>query len=546
MSTWPAPGPGRWTLELAHFPVGQTPVYRGLYRAASREGTQVTMARYGAALSHLEMAHVNDRAYLRPIPLLEPPARLAGSTPPRWALWLLTRVLPRFRRRSRAARRAVDGRIWREDGTHWYEHRRPAVEAANLALQDEEPAILSDDELAGHLARAMANCREGIRLHFELVGPNGLPLGELLAAASDWGIAPREVLGLLHGASPAAAEPARELAPVAGAVAGRGSCPASLDGLRTLGPEAAAALDSYLTRHGHRVVAGFDVDEPTLRELPQLVVGSVRALAERDERDRSGSLEDGTAPVRDRVPQTERPRFDDLLSEARYGYGLRDDNSGLTLHWPSGLLRRALLEAGRRAVATGRAHRPEDLFELTPDEVAPFVAGAGPARPELEERAVLRSEHLRAEAPRTIGPEEPLPDLGALPPALRRVGRAFVACYELLDSAPMDTALAGTGIGRDVVRGRARAASDPSEALERLEPGDVLVVPFTTPAYNAVLPMVSALVVEEGGELSHAAIVARELGIPAVIGVGALVDRVTDGSVVEVDPVAGRVRLLDA
>jgi phosphohistidine swiveling domain-containing protein len=80
----------------------------------------------------------------------------------------------------------------------------------------------------------------------------------------------------------------------------------------------------------------------------------------------------------------------------------------------------------------------------------------------------------------------------------------------------------------------------------RMEPGDVLVTPTTTPAFNAVLAIAGGLVVEEGGLVSHAAVMARELGIPAVVGVAGAVDAIGDGATVEVDPCSGRVRVLHA
>jgi pyruvate,water dikinase len=104
--------------------------------------------------------------------------------------------------------------------------------------------------------------------------------------------------------------------------------------------------------------------------------------------------------------------------------------------------------------------------------------------------------------------------------------------------------LSGTGIGDGIVRGRARVAADPGEALALIEPGDVLVVPFTTPAYNAVLPIAVGLVVDEGGALSHAALVARELGISAVVGVTSGTRLIPDGAEVEVDASKGLVRVL--
>ena len=88
-----------------------------------------------------------------------------------------------------------------------------------------------------------------------------------------------------------------------------------------------------------------------------------------------------------------------------------------------------------------------------------------------------------------------------------------------------------------------RVAHVAEDVLSTLEEGDVLVTTFANPAYNTVLMIAGALVCEEGGPLSHAAVMARELGIPAVIGARGAMTGIADGDTVEVDPVAGRVRV---
>ena len=85
---------------------------------------------------------------------------------------------------------------------------------------------------------------------------------------------------------------------------------------------------------------------------------------------------------------------------------------------------------------------------------------------------------------------------------------------------------------------------DLMDAVDQLEPGDVLVAPFTGPSINSLLPVLGALVVEEGGAMCHAAIVAREFGLPAVIGAHGATARVPHGAQVEVDGRLGVVRLL--
>jgi rifampicin phosphotransferase len=103
----------------------------------------------------------------------------------------------------------------------------------------------------------------------------------------------------------------------------------------------------------------------------------------------------------------------------------------------------------------------------------------------------------------------------------------------------------GEGIGTTVQRGRARLVLGAGRAVDELQMGEVLVAPMTSPSYNLLLSLAGALVTEEGDALSHAAIMARELGIPAVVGAAGATTEIHDGDLVEVDPQAGAVRLIE-
>lgn len=105
---------------------------------------------------------------------------------------------------------------------------------------------------------------------------------------------------------------------------------------------------------------------------------------------------------------------------------------------------------------------------------------------------------------------------------------------------PDGCVLQGTGASGGRVRGRARLIRSVAEAA-RLEPGDILVAAATDPGWTAIFPLASGLVIEVGGQLSHAAIVAREYGIPAVINLPGAMQAIRDGQVLEVDGTLGRV-----
>jgi pyruvate,water dikinase len=93
-----------------------------------------------------------------------------------------------------------------------------------------------------------------------------------------------------------------------------------------------------------------------------------------------------------------------------------------------------------------------------------------------------------------------------------------MAIIGAMQGEPSADPLSGTGVGSATCGGAARVVTTIDDALTRLEPGDVLVTGFTGPAWNSVLPMLGAIVVEEGGSRCHAAIVAREFALPAVVG----------------------------
>ena len=247
------------------------------------------------------------------------------------------------------------------------------------------------------------------------------------------------------------------------------------------------------------------------------------------------------------VGDADRAELARLVSDARATAGLRDDNGAVTAAWPAGLLRRAMLAAGRVLVDRGALSRTEHAIEVTVDELVAASRRSQPAGRASPSRhgPPTRAARSALVPPLQLGPTVDIP-LDALPLPDADGGRGPSSRCARSSTAPVGAraGLDGDGIGDAVYRGRACVAADPGDALDRLEPGDVLVAFGTTPAYNMALSIVGAVVVEEGGLLSHAAVIARELGLSAVIGAAGAMDEIPDGALVEVDPVAGRVRVL--
>lgn len=494
--TWDPPGKGDWRGLHDHFTRPVTPEYQRLLAKGMEAGEAESFARYGLPVRTILCRFVNGRVYIAAAPLVGP---ATAAVPPAPLLWLACRVVPAFRRRAAIARSAVAGRIWLQEAAHWYEVERPAWQARGAELESVDPARLSDADLADHLRLVRQAADDGYRTHFRLHGPDLLPLGMLLARGEDWGIDGGVMLGLLAGSSPAST--------------------------------GATPLPAW------RLVTGYDLDSRAAAELPMLAAlapwsGGRTAAPERD-------------AVRALVPTADHDEFDQLVDDARSVCDLRDDNGIWAAAWPAGLLRRAMLEAGRRLVHRGLLLEPSHGVEVTVAELTSLL-GDEPAvvsAAQVAERARRRSAAVPP--PAALGSAVDLP-VSALPVAMRTMVRALLA---VRDHGSVDTTgrepLDGDGIGDAVAVGRAVLVDDATgDALARFEPGDVLVTRGTTPAFNVLLACAGAVVTEEGGQLSHAAVVARELGLPGIIGAAGAMTRIPDGALVEVDPVAGRVRVL--
>jgi len=214
--------------------------------------------------------------------------------------------------------------------------------------------------------------------------------------------------------------------------------------------------------------------------------------------------------------------FNRLLRWAqRYAPVREDALADIGLAWPQ--MRRMLAELGGRLVAAGRIAAPEDVYWLRPDEILGAPVG------DVAERKALWRGRRRATPPQAL-PQHTFVDRfeGWFPASGKQEGAV----------------LHGTGASAGQVTATARVLSGPAD-FGRMQPGEVLVASITTPAWTSLFTLAAAVVTDVGGPLSHSSIVAREYGIPAVLGTGVATRRIPDGARVRVDGDAGTVTLLD-
>lgn len=542
-----APAPGRWELETAHHGLRPlSPFIRQAYQRAFEGGIVEPLQRYGLPLATVEARFVHGCLYMRPLAVGEKPGSSPKAPPPAFVMTLFTRLHPELRRRAKTAARAFAERTWRHEVDRWFDHDRAAQVAENLAIQDVDVESLDDGALRSHLDRALTHFENSARRNLATHGGDLIPTGDLIAHCEDWGIDANDAAALLVGSSPGTIETAVMLAPVAAARRRHGASATSLatvDEVRALDAAAHTAVDAWLRLHQWRTVTSDDLDRPTLAEVPSLQLSALLNAGEGLD-----VAEPDIAAVRSRVPAEHRATFDGLVAEARYGHRQREDIRGLCWNWPCGLVRRALLEVGRRLRAANRIHDIEHVVEFLPDELARTLQGADvPTADTLAERAAERDRVEAAPPPRWLGDDEPEPPLDAFPAPMARVTRAMLANLAADATPPPaprgDATVTGVGIGGTVYRGRACVVDDLMLAHDLLQPGDVLIAPFTGPSINSLLPIIGALVVEEGGPFCHAAIVAREFGCTALTGAHDATTRIPHGTDVEVDPVSGTVTI---
>ena len=541
--TWDAPGPGFWELDRSHFVGGETPLIQHIQANAMPAGLRRVFAELGTPADTLDCAFVNGFMYTRLRPLIAAD-RPAKNLPPRFVLRAVGRFHPEFRRRTKAAERARIERPWRKVVDDWERGGRALIESQNLAIQKVDLSELDDTTLIEHVHEVVEHCRASWEHHFWLHGYDLGPIGSYLAGCREWGVEPNDAIPLLEGASPSTVGPMHVLASLRRAVESSGVVPRDLDEVRAISSDAANNLDRYLEYRGAMMVSRYDIDGVTLAEIPDVVLSTILNGVERAVGD---GVQHRIEVIRARVPVTNQEDFDSRLEEARAAMNLRDDNGPTTAEWPLGLLRMALLEIGRRMVAAGHAVQSADALELRPDEISlATMTGNGPNLDELDRRRRHRHHLASLDPPQSLGEREPEAPLELLPKPLADVVRMVKIVIEQLGMGGERSTggLTGVGIGDRIVRGRACRADSPEQAIDRLRRGDVLVVPCTTPAYNAVLTLAGAVVTADGGPLSHAAVLARELGISAVVGARGALTEIPDGALVDVDPVAGEVRIV--
>jgi pyruvate,water dikinase len=294
-------------------------------------------------------------------------------------------------------------------------------------------------------------------------------------------------------------------------------------------------LEGFLARHGHRAVAEIDVGMPRWSDDPTYVLG-VRAnylrvedpdLAPNAQFVRGGrAAEAAVRGLVSRVRRRSRLRAAAVrwsLGRVRELVGMRETHKdylvGVLAH-----VRAQLAAVGSELAEAGMLATPEDVFFLDLVQARAALAGTDLRVVIAQRREAYQRELCRRQVPRIMLSDGTQPEALASP-----------------DLRPADGQLTGTPASAGTVTGTARVVLDPVGAY--LEPGEILVAPSTDPGWTPLFLTAGGLVMEMGGANSHGAVVAREYGIPAVVGVPDATLRITTGQQIAVTGATGLVEL---
>ena len=308
-----------------------------------------------------------------------------------------------------------------------------------------------------------------------------------------------------------------------------------------LPPAAQVAVFNFMSRYGMRGLGEIDLGRPRWREEPVHVLQTLQSYLGITDPDKAPDIVFARG---DEAAQKAAQKFINAVRQLRGGWfksrlvrlaisryralaGLREAPKFFAIRM-MGIIRQGLLESGRALVEAGLLENHDDLFFLYAPELEEAAAQktiTNKMRENIKERRETLSREMRRKQ---------------LPRVLLSDGRAFFEGFRAADGD--ENAIAGDPVSPGVVEGAVRVVLNPHET--QLLPGEILVCPGTDPAWTPLFLAAGGLVMEVGGMMTHGSVVAREYGIPAVVGVHEATTRLKTGQRVRVDGSSGRVLVM--
>jgi pyruvate,water dikinase len=548
-----------WQFNSAH--KDPVPLLVDAVITAFLEGGNVSLEQVALPF-YLRLVRVNTYQYLGMLPTTAPPEvvmkgmGLLNRTAPGLFKMVMGKMGAGMSKKSEAA---LDPLIERFEA-YWYDELLPEIKQHIAYFESSDLRGLSLDQLRAHLAEALKRVERMGALH-------GVVL-PMLYAMSQFeelycelfeGTTTLDALRLTQGFDNKVMEGDRALWRLSRTARSIPEVRAILteqatgDVIHALEKSAAsqpflADLLAWLKQYGQRLNSVFALLEPGWIEDPTPAIQNLQAyLAQAEPRPEMdpttlvAEREKAVAEARAKLatyPQPVVERFETLLKAAQIATIVHEDHN----FWIDQRLfyhvRQLILEFGQRLAQAGTLEAANDVWHLTLDELQ--NGRDVPLKRLVRERKaeLARFSHIT-----------PPPMLGTMPPFEMTDGGPVMRAMFKGEMSPANsnqpeankvTGLAGSA---GVARGTARVIHSLTEA-SKLQPGDVLVAPATEPPWTPLFATAAAVVTDNGGVLSHTAVVAREYRIPAVVGTTYATSTFQDGQLLEVDGDAGTVRVI--
>jgi pyruvate,water dikinase len=302
-------------------------------------------------------------------------------------------------------------------------------------------------------------------------------------------------------------------------------------------------FDVFLQEHGYRADTLLDICSPSWIEKPSLAIPTIRGnlgrpggfAVDAEQQEAAQKREALQRELMEQVPAGLRERFGKVLRTAQWTSVFSEEHDYYIDLYMCALGRRVLVEIGQRAVREGLLDDPDDVNFLMPEEIVRMLSN-------METNAFRKVVGIRRgewqgfieKAPGMLSERLMIGDPGWFIENLSREPIMWIFAGAPKVNEELAADLYGIASAPGVVEGFARVLLDPAQ-LGELQPGEILVVPSTNPAWNPAFNFIKGAVTEAGGALSHAVIVAREYGLPCVAGAEGATQKIKTGDRIRVD-----------
>ena len=555
--------PGFWQREDTHYPYPLSPMSRVLLDAGNAS-IKLVAADFSLLTEGIEFREIGGWVYQRMVPL---GGKDMPFTPPAWVMSLLIRLVPQMRSKIKGAIEVIRTDKAGSYIERWHNEWKSELTRDIAKLRNVDLADLSDEDLDRHIGDVISFFGRSLDIHTRLNFAVLIALADIGFICRDsLGWDERKIFDLFSGLSEKSSEPARRLAELARMARERAAIRNLLERLDIDAAQRLANVDkdftrafsSYQREYGARALS-LDMADETLAEAPLLILRLIRDQLIRDydpaanstalEHKRTAIATEARKLLASRSAE-EQEHFERAFKRGERAYPIREDNQFYTVSSPMALLRYAMLELGRRLADRKQIERRDDVFFFELEEARKALRTTDDLRSFVERRKGEREWVEKHPGPKSYGKNPgPPPSLKALPSEAKFLNEGLLWALNLVfgtshagHKQTSDKKFHGIAASPGRYTGLVRIIMNESE-FNKIQPGDVLVCPITSPVWSVLFPSVGALVTDTGGILSHPAIIAREYRIPAVVGTTNGTTLLRDGQKVTVDGNNGSVEI---